>query len=95
VTPWVKLLPEQPDETPEFDKNVQTTSGRGKVIFRLKNPQIVDCIRTVPRNADNIIHPNENYSLFYWKQGWKLYKHQNSQYNYLEFKQLLKTDYIG
>ena len=55
MTPWVKLLPEQPDETPEFDKNVQTTSGRGKVIFRLKNPQIVDCIRTVPRNADNII----------------------------------------
>lgn len=88
VTPWVKLLPEQPDETPEFDGNVQTTSGREKVIFRLKNPQIVDCIRAVPLNADNIIHPNENYSLFYWEQGWKLYKRQTSQYNYLEFKQL-------
>lgn len=87
-TQWVKLLPEHSIESAEFDDNVQTSSGDSLVIFQLEKPQVVDCIRAIPQNADNLIHPNEDYELFYWDNGWKLYKRINSKYHFLEFKGL-------
>ena len=86
--PWVRLLPETPDESVEFDGNVQTASDRRQVVFKLKEPQVVDCIRLVPRNADNILYPGEDCELLYWDKGWKSYARVKSRYNYLEFKQL-------
>ena len=81
-------LPETPDESVEFDGNVQTASDRRQVVFKLKEPQVVDCIRLVPRNADNILYPGEDCELLYWDKGWKSYARVKSRYNYLEFKQL-------
>lgn len=85
---WVKLLPKVTDTREEFDGNVQTSSGKKQVVFELQEPQVVDCIRLIPKNADNILYPNECYELFYWDKGWKSYTKMKSQYNYLEFKQL-------
>lgn len=85
---WIKLLPECPSKSAEFDNNVQTSSGDSLVVFQLKEPQIVDCIRAIPQNADNLIHPNEDYELLYWDKGWKLYQRITSRYHFLEFKKL-------
>lgn len=85
---WVKLLPEKPDHSQEFDENIQTTSYRERVVFRLDQPKVVNCIRVAPLSADNGIKPDEDYDLFYWDKDWQLYAKKTSRYNYLEFENL-------
>lgn len=88
---YMKLMPEKPDNSPEYDGNMQTSSSRHRIVYQLKEPRVVSCIRMAPKNADNIIRPGEDYDLFYWDKGWQHQMNVKSRYNYLHF-QGLRTD---
>lgn len=92
-TPFVKLLAKKYAtlKDPEYDGDMQTSSGKKKIVYELDTPQVVTRVRMSPKNADNIIKPNENYELMVWNDGWESISNTYSQYNYLQFPNL-QTD---
>lgn len=86
---WVKLMDapwEKMKLRPEADGNMQTApSNKRMVTLQLKHPQTVCRIRFAPKNADNGIHRDEEYELFYWDDGWHSCGYQKPRYEYLEY----------
>lgn len=77
--------PEKMQKKAVFDGNMQTAASSKTVPFNLKCPQIVTRIRFAPQNADNGIHRNNLYELWYWSDGWKSCGTRTALYEYLEF----------
>lgn len=90
---YVKVLPKNAAQLkdPEYDGDMQTSSGKKRIVFELDTPQILTRVRMAPKNADNIVKPNENYELMVWEDGWQSLSNQYSKYNYLDYKDL-RTD---
>ncbi|MBD9180493.1 MAG: discoidin domain-containing protein [Odoribacter splanchnicus] len=90
---YVKVLPKNAAQLkdPEYDGDMQTSSGKKRIVFELDTPQILTRVRMAPKNADNIVKPNENYELMVWEDGWQSLSNQDSKYNYLDYKDL-RTD---
>jgi hypothetical protein len=87
---WVKLAPRIETHEPEYDGNMQTASTKNRIVFEPFVPSVVSAVRMAPKNADNIIKPEEDYELMVWENntGWESLRRVYSQYNYLEFKEL-------
>lgn len=90
---FVKVLPKNAAnlKDAEYDGNMQTSSGKKRIVFELDTPQILTRVRMAPKNADNIVKPNENYELMVWENGWQSLANTYSQYNYLDYPDL-RTD---
>lgn len=90
---FVKVLPKDAAslKDPEYDGDMQTSSGKKKIIFELDTPQILTRVRMAPKNADNLVKPNENYELMVWENGWQSLSNMYSKYNYLDYTDL-RTD---
>lgn len=90
---FVKVLPKNAAnlKDAEYDGNMQTSSGKKQIVFELDTPQILTRVRMAPKNADNIVKPNENYELMVWENGWQSLANTYSQYNYLDYPDL-RTD---
>lgn len=86
---YVKIIPQEHEsKEPEYDGNMQTSSGRKKIVFEIDTAQVITKVRLAPKNADNIVKPNENYELMVWNNGWQSLENTYSRYNYLEFDNL-------
>ncbi len=72
----------------EYDGNMQTASGKKTLMFEADVPVVVNRIRMAPKNADNILHPDERYELMAWNDGWEPLGRTVSRYNYLAFDSL-------
>lgn len=68
------------------DKNNLSFTYSTRVYIDLTKPVKIEKVRLLPRNADNIISPGDEYKLMYWENGWKLISRQKAKYNYLKFE---------
>lgn len=93
INDYVKVLPKDADKLkdPEYDGSMETSSGKKRIVFELDTPQILTRVRMAPKNADNIVKPNENYELMVWEDGWQSLSNIYSKYNYLDYADL-RTD---
>lgn len=93
INSYVKVLPKDAAKLkdPEYDGNMQTSSSKKRIVFELDTPQILTRVRMAPKNADNIIKPNENYELMVWENGWQSLSNIYSKHNYLDYADL-RTD---
>lgn len=93
---YVKLLDENGWEgmrhKTEYDGNMQTAPSSSETItLRLNNRQKATLVRFAPLNADNGIHAEDLYTLYYWTdEGWKRFGCQYARYEYVEFKDVPK-----
>ncbi|MDD7303062.1 MAG: hypothetical protein PUG76_00755 [Prevotellaceae bacterium] len=70
----------------EYDGNMTTSPGAyPNITLWLKEPQMVTGVRYAPLNADNGIHAQECYELFYWDGEWRSCGIQVAQYEYVAF----------
>lgn len=88
---WVKLLDadswDDMSWKAEYDGNMQTSPGAyPNITFALKEPIIITGVRFAPRNADNGIHANDRYMLYYWENGWVPHSMCSPCYEYVTFK---------
>lgn len=84
---YVALIPLNMNE-PEYDGNMETSSGKKRIVYELQEPQMATAIRLAPKNADNGIKPYEDYELFRWEDGWKLQQSKESTRHFLTFDSL-------
>lgn len=68
-----------------FDGNPETFARWKRLGIDFKSPICITQIRLLPRTAINIIEPNCNYKLLYFKDNqWIEYQNITSEYNYLD-----------
>jgi hypothetical protein len=72
-----------------YDNNYETYVGSSKIIVDFDKPTTISHVRLVPRNANNMIVPGDNYQLFYYSDdNWIQFQTQEANYNFLEFKNI-------
>ncbi len=68
------------------DRNNLSFDYNTRIFIDLTKSVKIEKVRLLPRNADNMISPGDEYKLMYWENGWKLVGKQKARYNYLKFK---------
>ena len=68
------------------DGNVLSYSSYSEILLSLEKPIIVERFRLLPRNADNMVKPGDEYVLFYWDNGWREIDRQEAKYNFVKFE---------
>ncbi|WP_065220147.1 MULTISPECIES: hypothetical protein [Butyricimonas] len=68
------------------DGNALSYSLYSEASLHLEEPVVVDRIRLLPRTADNMVKPGDEYVLFYWNNGWCEVGKQKAKYNFLKFE---------
>ena len=86
-------IPLRTGSNPEtaFDNNFNTYSGASSIGMDFTNPVQINCIRFIPRNANNMIVQGDSYLLQYYNNGWKRSKVQKADKNYLKFNNVPKA----
>lgn len=83
----IQLLPSD-TKGREFDGNQQTARNGKRFLYTFPQKQIITSIVFAPISAENGIIPGNNYQLFQWDNKWTEIADINSEYHFLEFKQL-------
>lgn len=90
--PLVKLvgkpLGSRPEPTLAFDNDILTYVGTRYVGIEYPRPTRIKAVRFSPRNADNGVHRNDTYNLYYFQNGWQYHSSQTAQHNHLVFDQV-------
>lgn len=68
------------------DGNVLSYSLYSDASLSLEEPVVVDRFRLLPRTADNMVKPGDEYILFYWDNGWCEVGWQKAKYNFIKFE---------
>lgn len=69
-----------------FDNDYNTYVGAPSIGMDFKRPVQITSIRFVPRNANNMIVPNNSYMLLYYDRGWKEHKILRAENQFLDFE---------
>lgn len=75
-----------------FDKNIFTyADATSSIEMEFRHPVQIEYIRLLPRNANNMIVPGNNYMLMYYDKGWKKFRTLYAEHNYLDFEHVPKA----
>lgn len=71
-----------------FDNDYNTYVGAPSIGMDFKTPVRITNIRFVPRNANNMIVPDNSYMLLYYDGEWKEHTILRAEHQYLDFEQV-------
>lgn len=79
------LIGDRKDEF-AFDHNPLTYTFQRTLTVDFGQPEQINTIRILPRNADNGISIGDIYELYYWNNGWKYFGATKAKYNFVQFE---------
>ncbi|MBM6714806.1 hypothetical protein H6A36_13705 [Phocaeicola coprocola] len=90
----IKGIPQNTGRNSEyaFDEDIFTyADATSSIEIEFRHPVQIEYIRLLPRNANNMIVPNNSYMLMYYDNGWKEFKILYAEHNYLDFEHVPKA----